>query len=283
MKLYKLLSEGGGAIAISLLFLIVFLTAPAYGWGRLGHATVALIAEKHLTDSTRMIIDKYLEGKSMAEYGSWMDAVRHTPEYRHTSGWHSASVTEDGKCCLWSEKKARAYYGLDNELKKMANYHEMTDSAVNVGIKLIIHIIGDIHCPSHTVFRGKSQDFEFSILGKSYNFHKFWDSRLLLISRDWSPEYYANFLDVKTKDNDIENCLGTLDGWIEQNAELTAPLYDLFCPDAVYNTSESGCLIERGTRLCDTQILKAGMRLAHTLNLLFDPAYARKYGSILKN
>ena len=41
----------------------VVLTTPAFGWGRLGHTTIAKVAEDHLTPKAKRQIDKYLDGR----------------------------------------------------------------------------------------------------------------------------------------------------------------------------------------------------------------------------
>lgn len=245
-----------------------------YGWGGLGHKTVAALAERHLTEETKKKIDKYLEGESMMKYASWLDAVRRTPEYRHTSGWHSSSVTEYGKHSLWS-KKYRVYEGLGKEMQKMKDYPAMTDSAVAVGIKIIIHLVGDMHCPGHVFFKNRSQAFEFKVLGTTYMFHRFWDSGLLKIARNRSPEDYAVWLDKYSPSMRDSISQGTMVEWIEENACEMKKIYEWIVPGGDYDTVASGMLVMRAGELCDSQLRKAGYRLAHILNTIFDSTYGK--------
>ena len=55
--------------------LLTFCAFQAQGWGRLGHATIAEIAQRHLTPAARANIEKYTHGTPLAEYASWMDEV----------------------------------------------------------------------------------------------------------------------------------------------------------------------------------------------------------------
>ena len=48
-------------------------TQNLFAWGRLGHATVARIAEEHLTKKARANLDKWLDGESIVYYASWLD------------------------------------------------------------------------------------------------------------------------------------------------------------------------------------------------------------------
>ena len=69
----------------------------AFGWGKSGHDAIAYIAECNLTPKARKNIEKYLDGRSIVYYASWMDLYRHTPAYKVTSGWHGDMVDADGK------------------------------------------------------------------------------------------------------------------------------------------------------------------------------------------
>ena len=45
----------------------------AFGWGKSGHDAIAYIAECNLTPKARKNIEKYLDGRSIVYYASWMD------------------------------------------------------------------------------------------------------------------------------------------------------------------------------------------------------------------
>ncbi|WP_368213102.1 S1/P1 nuclease [Alistipes onderdonkii] len=65
----------------------------AFGWGKSGHDAIAYIAECNLTPKARKNIEKYLDGRSIVYYASWMDVYRHTPAYKVTSGWPAIRST----------------------------------------------------------------------------------------------------------------------------------------------------------------------------------------------
>lgn len=268
------LSRFTGMNRMIVLLVLILSAATAYGWGNLGHQTICIIAEHHLTDRTKREIDKYLQGESIVKYASWLDRVRHTPEYKHTSGWHSSSVTEEGKHSLWG-KKYRVYEGLGGEIEKMKNYKTMTDSAVAVGIKIIVHLVGDMHCPGHVIFKGTSQKYSFKVFGKEYEFHKFWDSRMLKITRQITPEYYAKLLDSFTPAQRDSISQGSLKEWIEDNASKVRCVYEWVAPGRNYNTMESHDIVMKGSALSDSQIRNAGYRLACILNGIFDNFFGK--------
>ena len=58
----------------------LLLCGPAFGFGREAHETVAKIAENHLKPSAKKKIEKFLGGKSIVYYATWMADYRHTKE-----------------------------------------------------------------------------------------------------------------------------------------------------------------------------------------------------------
>ena len=66
-----------------IIFTLLALLA-AYGqagaWGYHGHAAIAMIAERHLTDKAKANIEKCIDGHSIVYYASWLD--NHRKEYK---------------------------------------------------------------------------------------------------------------------------------------------------------------------------------------------------------
>lgn len=264
---------------ITVLILIVA-ALPSFGWGKVGHESIAYIAECNLTPAAKKTISKYLRGESIVYYASWLDKVRDSEEYGHTNGWHSASVDENGKHLLW-HKRYRVSEGLIIELSKLADYKHMTDSAVEVGIKIVTHLVGDMHCPSHTFFRGKSQKIEFYLAPGKQQFHKFWDGDMLALGHVWTFREYREMLDRWTDEQKRQVAQGSLFDWIEENAALVAPVYEWIVPGKKYNKKEDQELRLKSIKLCEDQIRKAGYRLAHVLNTVFDPSYKGNLNKIM--
>lgn len=263
MKTLKLI-----AIAIA-----ITVGVKAYGFGSLGHATVAKIAENHLTETTKAEIAKYLNGQSITEVASWMDQVRRTPEYSHTSGWHSASIDKDGKVRIFSKKKAKFTAGIKEIHPQMANggYKQLSDSAVATNLKLLVHMIGDVHCPSHTCFEGEGQNFEITVNGQNIAFHKFWDSGIMHLTKESKFEKYAKRLDTMSEAEIVELQKGKCYDWIRENAAICKPLYEIMTPGAEFNDEEGKKFVADMQKIEDLQLQKAGYRLARVLNEIFDP------------
>lgn len=253
---------------IATLALVLSSSFNSFGFGRVGHATVAKIAENHLTPAAKANIEKYIDGKSITEVASWMDQVRKQDAYKHTDGWHTAKIAKDGEV-----KDIKAVAGLNGEIAKLENgaYKNLSDSAVAVGIKLIVHMTGDMHCPSHSKFENHSQSFSFKINGEEYAFHKFFDSGFMGLSRKgWSFNDYAKYLDVLAPEAIKEVQKGSVKDWAVKNASVIEPLYEPLHQGAEFNGLDAENRIAYFSAIAERQMQLAGYRLAGILNDIFD-------------
>lgn len=41
---------------------------------------------------------------------------------------------------------------LTRAIERLRNYRELSDSTVNVNLKYVIHLVGEMHCPGHIYF-----------------------------------------------------------------------------------------------------------------------------------
>ena len=61
---------------VAIIFALILITVPSFGWNRRTHSAIAYIAEQHLTPKAKKTVNEILEGKSMVYYGSWLDDYR---------------------------------------------------------------------------------------------------------------------------------------------------------------------------------------------------------------
>lgn len=62
-----------------------------YGWGELGHRTVAYLAEKHLTPAASKWVNGLLKNEKdwdISDAAIWPDSVRKKDPWKHTGPWH---------------------------------------------------------------------------------------------------------------------------------------------------------------------------------------------------
>ena len=141
----------------------------AFGWGKTGHDAIAYIAECNLTPRAKKNIGKYLDGRSIVYYASWMDAVRATEPYRATSKWHGFDADAE---CRYVPRPAEgdAVLGIEDAMEKLRGYRRQDDSTVRVAICCLVHLVGDMHCPTHVKYPWYSS-FKFELNGRKCAFH----------------------------------------------------------------------------------------------------------------
>ena len=188
-------------LLLLLLFAGLLNTGSVFGWGREGHETIAKIAERNLTKKAKKRIEKYLGGHSIVYFAKWMDEYRHTPEYKFTNTWHTVPVNaelryEDSMLATGGN----AIYGLEQAIENLKNYRSLTDSAVEVNLKYIIHLVGDMHCPAHIKYTTHDTKYDVLFEDKYHKPHKFpihsvWDNEIITTTRIWSVSEWADELD----------------------------------------------------------------------------------------
>ncbi len=240
----------------------------SFGWGRSGHDVVAAIAEKHLTKKAKKAVEEILGGKSIIYYTKWADEVRKTPEFLYTDKWHVNYIDKDGKAVIaemHGKRKGDLLYGLQTQvLPVMENMEAYDDSTVCVNLKLLIHFIGDLHCPTHIKFEGVKEGSVY-IDGQKVSHHRLWDWALIDSVHGWSYSEYVDQLDRATRKEIKEICKGTYVDWVEENGRNSRVIHTWVEPD--YEVTQD--YKNKAILLAERQLQIAGYRLAHVLNELF--------------
>lgn len=254
---------------VPVLMALVFSSYQSFGWGRSGHNAVAAIAERNLSPKAKERVEKLLGNHSIVYYASWMDHYRNYPQYKETDRWHGAPVNKD----LYYtddlyQKPGNAITGLEYAINNLKRYKELTDSAVAVNLYYIIHITGDMHCPVHVKYPDMPK--YMVLLGeKEVNYHKVWDGTVLDDNHLWSYTEYANQLDRCTPEQKAAIMKGTPREWFHQTAVDCQKIYSMVEPKGTQIYTKERVFMNDAVALADSQIQKAGYRLAKILNDLF--------------
>ena len=249
----------------------LIMCGPAFGWGREGHETIAAIADRNLKPSVKKKVEAYL-GHSIVYYAKWMDDYRKTPEYGFTTKWHVATVDENLKYKPAPVKDGDAIYGIEQAVEVLKNYKEHSDSTVTVNIKYLLHLVGDMHCPSHIYYTGRQQNYYVDFGGgyvlprERMKIHTVWDQGAIKATRIWGLTDWAWELDRLPKKEVKEIMKGTPKEWFEGNAVRCLRQFDL---SSTPEENLSQDFVNEAMPLIETQILYAGLRLADILNELF--------------
>ena len=144
-------------IISSLLMLVAF--SPLYSWGDAGHRIVAEIARKHLDEDVLKAVEEALDGTSFSDASVWMDEVRKEKRYYHMVTWHYVNV-EKGEKYRKRSKDENAINELRYFVKKLNNRNKYDKQEIAVFLKILFHLVGDLHQPLHTGYgsdRGRQQ------------------------------------------------------------------------------------------------------------------------------
>lgn len=260
----------------------LFNTTAAFSWGPTGHDVVAAIAEAHLTPKTHEALDKILGGHSIVYYSSWMDGIQNSPYweagYKQTKTWHYANVDKGETYQSMKKNEAGdvvvATERLVGELKN--NYENLTDSMRADYVKMIVHMVGDMHCPMHA---GRLSDLggnrtKVRWFGRNTNLHSVWDSKIVESARNWSYSEWRDQLDRPNRGQEDEFYEsvsgGTIEEWFVETVENAAVIYE-YVEGKEENPNLSYQFVHDFSPMLENRLLVGGYRLAYVLNSIFDP------------
>ena len=162
------------AIAISV-------SISAFGWGQTGHRAIGKIAESYLSEKAKKSIQEIMGHESLAECSTWMDEVRSNKKYDYAKTWHYVTIPEgtDYKS-VEHEEKGDVYEAI-GRMKKILKDKSSTKEQKVEAIRMITHLVGDMHQPLHV---GNGEDrggnnVKIKWFYDDSNLHRIWDSGMI--------------------------------------------------------------------------------------------------------
>lgn len=235
----------------------------ALAWGKSGHDAVAYIAETHLTKRAKAVIERYL-GHSIVYDASWMDDYRAEPGYEMTNWWHvdygKGEPTEDA---AGNPLEPNVLRELNRAIERLRDYRNLDDSTVVVNLRYVIHLVGDMHCPSHVNYQQSRMRVLF--YGVDTQYHALFDGGILDRKHRWGYMEYKHQLDRYSRREREALAAGTPDDWFAESRRECAVIYDWAAPGDKLGLS----FCNKAIGLLDHQLIKASYRLAKVLNELF--------------
>jgi hypothetical protein len=249
---------------------IIYAPMQSMAWGTNGHRITGQIAENHLTPKARAAVKAILGYESIAMASTWADFIKSDPSYSYLYNWHFVDFDRPMSYpemveYLNHDTNPNAYNKLEfliDELKKPST----TKENKLLYLRLLIHIMGDIHQPMHTGHASDKggNDVKVNWFSKPTNLHSIWDSELIDFQQ-LSYTEYVKAIDHPTDTQIKEWQAGPVSQWIFESSNLAAQLYtDINAGDTLnykYNFTHLDIL--------NQQLLKGGIRLAGLLNQIF--------------
>jgi len=284
-----------------LLFTILSLcfVIPGFSWGW-EHRFIAYIGQEHCTPNTKEVLDRYLD-VPLNNIALWMDHYRvrawaaqyysDAPDYTFHSLDHAVCLDENMRPLEYSnrpDKNGTAYRQYLECMMVLSNYQQVSDSAVVVNLKLLVHIIADMHCPGHILYSidKNTPDMMGGGIARGYGIwqHKCEDGKVRTLhalldgTQGCHPEFNKNielwrqYIDNRYWDQRREILSGDMADYVADAARRSKVIDNWLKPgdpvdrQAFYTEPSHEALL---TYLHAA----ASYRTAHILNILFDPEY----------
>jgi hypothetical protein len=256
-----------------LFFIALFFYLPitSMAWGLLGHRVVAEIAQGYLSPKAKAAIKSIFGDSTMALNANWADFIKSDPSYKYLDAWHyvdfkAGMSCDDVKKYLSTDTAVDAYVKI-NFLVKELKSKKLDKEKQKMYLRLLIHIVGDIHQPFHS---GHEEDLggnKVSVLwfGQKTNLHSVWDTKLVEDQSLSYTEYVKaiNFTTLKQRQTWQKQSIAD---WICDTHSIAENLYlEIKEPDQKLSYR----YIFDHIATANQQMLKGGVHLAGLLNEIF--------------
>lgn len=239
----------------------------AGAWGQKGHDITCAIAQQHLTKKAQKKVNEIFDGRSMVYWSSWLDNASHTPEYAYTKTWHYKNIDADEtyETALQNEN-GDVLTAIEAQIKALSS-GELNKEQSAIALRMLVHLMGDLHCPMHMGHRSDlgGNRWQIQYFGKGSNLHSIWDSGLIESARKWTYSEWVTEIDRAGKAEVKAIMAGTPAEWGRETYEAATTVYDKTPVGAKLSYDE----VNYWSPLIEQQLLKGGIRLAAVLNQIF--------------
>ena len=250
-----------------ILAIVVLLSSLALGWGRDGHRIIATVAEDHLNETTKVMIQSLIGNNRLYSIASWADDIR--KERRDTAPWHYVNIPfgsmyDASRDC--PTPRSCVVEKIGDFVKVLMDKKAPREQRAEA-LKFVVHFVGDIHQPLHAAKEAEGGNgihvrFLSSDRCGHYdcNLHGVWDTSMIMHA-GLKPDEYAERLEALIKSEHLaaqdggtpeewanESVRLAQAGWVQDGANLDEGYY------------------QREIKVVDRQMALAGLRLAKMLN-----------------
>ena len=241
-----------------------------HAWDSNGHAVVAILAEERLTPQARSAVTTLLKGQSLMDVASWPDQVRN----KQTAPWHYVNIEieesryDPGRHCL----ARQCVIGQIERFRQILTNPSIDSVKRQKALKYLVHFVGDLHQPLHAGQnhdRG-GNDVTVEFLGqtlnpftrKPWNLHQVWDNGLL---EQYAPDVthaVAQIDQYLASQNETDLAGGSVIEWAMHSHDQAREHAYSFGADKRLDAE----YVRQALPVIETQLARAGVRLAHLLN-----------------
>lgn len=256
-----------------MMFALAMVANEALAFSTFAHRSISKLAEMNLTEKAKTEVNAILKSDITKEC-VWLNTLRKDPAMAHTKSWHIFQLDANGKCTTTAENDGIVQ--LEKAIAVLRSRANHSEAEVATALRTVIHLVQDLHCLSHIHIDGieATKGFTFRIWNelegkgrKSWNqkWYSLWQSTYSSRYDIFSPQYYAEDIDIYARDKKAEYSKGEPRFWVENGGEdIVRALKDLNTGAEV--PIQVQLLYEYNHTKC---MAKAGYRLAALLNDIF--------------
>lgn len=249
-------------IVFASMILVLGLPNKCFAWGASGHKIVAKIAWNLLKPNVKDSVSLYLKQLTLADVANWMDEIRGDQTYAYMSSWHFIDIEKGGK--FNPDSTDNIIGALRMAISQLKNRQNLSAQQVEMDIKILTHLVGDLHQPLHT---GYPDDRGGNLISVFYNnngtnLHKVWDTDIIEAEIINAPTTWSN-VGQFNKEEYQELRKVNLENWLNDSRSKLDLVYDFKGDNLNHKYAE------KNVPLIEKQLLIGGIRLASVLNSLF--------------
>lgn len=260
----------------TIILLLFSIAQHASAWGKVGHRTVAELAFEQLNPIAKRVISQWMSKSQFIDASTFMDDVRADTSgiYGNMPPWHFITVQDDDlppsqfQQRVLSDTAQNAYksmlIAIDSLKKKPNNLF---------WLKVIIHLVGDVHQPLHV---GRRKDYGGNLITVDWytceaqlyetNLHSVWDDGFIHFTQYSQPELVRLIIESPAPKVDTD-----IMGWCYDSYRKRDDIYKssyLIPPKRTARIYQYAYYYDN---LLITQLKLAGARLAAILNEIYTP------------
>jgi hypothetical protein len=250
-----------------ILAIVALISSLSFGWGREGHRIIAKVAEDHLNETTKVMIQSLIGNNHLYSISNWADDIRR--EHRDTGPWHYVNIPlgstyDASRDC--PPPKGCVVHKIGEFLKVLTDKKASREQRAEA-LKFIVHFVGDIHQPLHAAKEAEGgNDIHVRFLSSDRcgpydcNLHGVWDTSMILHA-GLRPNDYAERLEQLVKSDSLAGQDGgTPEQWVNESGRLAQAAW-------VQNGANlDDQYYRKEITVVDRQMALAGLRLAKLLN-----------------
>lgn len=249
-------------IRLAALCSFLFSATGLLAWGEEGHKIVAEIAKRHLDKETLAAVMDALDGDNFDDASIWMDEVRKESRYFHMVTWHYINL-EKGEEYV-KNKEENSVNELRRAVKKLNNRKKYNKKDTAKHLKIIFHLVGDLHQPLHNGYGsdrgGNNVSVEYK--GNETNLHGLWDYEIISARKITVHDCLKLKAALSSEEIKAVEKLNVVE-WFKQSRAFVDQAYE------IGDGKITEAYVDKNAEVIKRQMLYGGMRLAAILKRLY--------------